>query len=131
MNLGGEWHLSDGPEGMSAPMLVPGDGISALHSAGLIPDPYFGRNEYDLRWICDRDWVIKRSFVVERTDLVLVAAMLDTLAEVVVNGVSVLWAANMFRSFRVDLSAVLRVGTNDIEIRFGDRKSTRLNSSHQ
>ena len=120
LNLGGEWHLSDGPEGMSAPMHIPGDGISALHDAGLIPDPYFGRNEYDLRWICARDWVIRRQFVVDRTDLVLVVSMLDTLAEVVVNGVSVLHAANMFRSFRVDLSAVLHVGTNDIEIRFGN-----------
>ena len=120
LNLGGEWHLSDGPEGMSAPMHSPGDGISALHDAGLIPDPYFGRNEYDLRWICARDWVIRRQFVVDRTDLVLVVSMLDTLAEVVVNGVTVLHAANMFRSFRVDLSAVLHVGTNDIEIRFAN-----------
>ena len=120
VDLGGEWHLSDGPEGMSAPMQIPGDGVSALHDAGLIPDPYFGRNEYDLRWICARDWVISRSFVVDRTDFVLVASMLDTLAEVVVNGVSVLRAANMFRSFRVDLSGVLRVGTNHIEIRFAN-----------
>ena len=90
VDLGGEWHLSDGAGGMSAPMAIPGDGISALHNAGLIPDPYFGRNEYDLRWICDRDWVISRSFVVDRIDLVLVVSMLDTLAEVVVNGISVL-----------------------------------------
>ena len=120
VDLNGEWHLSDGPEGMSAPMQIPGDGISALHDAGLIPDPYFGRNEYDLRWICDRDWVIRRKFALDRTDLVLVASMLDTLAEVVVNGVTVLRSANMFRSFRVDLSGVLRIGTNDIEIRFGN-----------
>ncbi len=120
VDLGGEWHLSGGPEGMSAPMQIPGDGISALHDAGLIPDPYFGRNEYDLRWICDRDWVISRQFVVDRTDLVFVVSMLDTLAEVVVNGVTVLRAANMFRSFRVDLSGVLRLGSNDIEIRFGN-----------
>ena len=120
VDLGGEWHLSGGLDGMSAPMQIPGDGISALYDAGLIPDPYFGRNEYDLRWICDRDWVISRQFVADRTDLVLVVSMLDTLAEVVVNGVSVLRAANMFRSFRVDLSGVLRVGSNDIEIRFGN-----------
>jgi beta-mannosidase len=120
VNLGGKWHLSDGANGMSAPMQIPGDGISALHDAGVIPDPYFGRNEYDLRWICDRDWVITRQFVVDRTDLVLIASMLDTLAEVVVNGVTVLRSANMFRSFRVDLSTVLRVGSNDIEVRFSN-----------
>ena len=94
VDLAGEWHLKDNRGDISAPMRVPGDGISALHDAGLIPDPYFGRNEYDLRWICDRGWVISRSFVVDRVDLVLVVSMLDTLAEVVVNGVSVLRAVN-------------------------------------
>ncbi len=90
VDLNGEWHLSDGLGGMSAPMHIPRDGISALHDAGLIPDPYFGRNEYDLRWICNRDWVLSRQFVVDRVDLVLVASMLDTLAEVAVNGFTVL-----------------------------------------
>ncbi len=120
VDLNGEWHLTDAAKGLSAPMQIPGDGISALHAARLIPDPYFGRNEYDLRWICASEWVISRSFVVDRTDLVFVVSMLDTLAEVVVNGVPVLRTANMFRSFRIDLSDVLRVGSNDIEIRFGN-----------
>ena len=120
LDLAGLWTLVDDTGEWRCDMAVPGDGISALHDAGLIPDPYFGRNEYDLRWICDRDWVISRQFVASRIDLVLVVSMLDTLAEVVVNGVTVLRSANMFRSFRVDLSAVLRVGANDIEIRFGN-----------
>ena len=131
VDLGGEWHLSDDAEGFAAPMHIPGDGITALHNAGLIPDPYFGRNEYDLRWICDRDWVIARQFVLDRVDMVLVISMLDTLADVVVNGVTVLRAANMFRSFRVDLSGVLRLGLNDIEIRFANvvAEAARLQSA--
>ena len=115
-DLAGLWTLVDDTGAWRCAMALPGDGISALHAAGLIPDPYFGRNEYDLRWICGRDWVISRSFEVEAVDQVLVISMLDTVAEVLVNGQSVLQCDNMFRSHRVDLSSVLRVGANDIAI---------------
>jgi len=118
LDLCGEWVLCDESGGHAVAFTLPGDGISALHAAGAIPDPYWGRNEYGLRWICARDWVASRVFDVDCTDQVLVVSMLDTVAEVTVNGVTVLRSDSMFRSFRVDLSAVLRLGRNDIVIRF-------------
>ena len=39
-------------------MRVPGDVHSALLAAGVIPDPYHGRNEYAVRWVADRDWTL-------------------------------------------------------------------------
>ena len=117
-DLGGLWSLADAKGAYSCPITLPGDCITALHDAGLIPDPYWGRNEYDCRWVSDHDWAMRRSFVVDRTDLVLVLSMLDTLAQVRVNGQLVLSADNMFRSHRVDLSDALRVGQNEIEIAF-------------
>ncbi len=117
-NLAEGWTLSDESGAYSVAFALPGDGITALHAAGAIADPYWGRNEYDLRWICGRDWVAKRAFSVSRTDLVLVVSMLDTVAEIAVNGVTVLASDSMFRSHRVDLSAVLRLGANDIAITF-------------
>ena len=118
LDLCGEWTLCDESGGHAVAFTLPGDGISALHAAEAIPDPYWGRNEYGLRWICARDWVASRVFDVDRTDQTLVVSMLDTVAEVMVNGVTVLRSDSMFRSFRVDLSAVLRKGRNDIAIRF-------------
>ncbi|MEO7380545.1 MAG: glycoside hydrolase family 2 protein, partial [Paracoccaceae bacterium] len=118
IDLAGEWQLSEVGGAQTHPMTLPGDGIDALHRAGAIPDPYFGRNEYGLRWICQRDWVVWRSFVVDRTDQVLVVSMLDTVAEIAVNGVQVLASDNMFRSYRVDVSGALRVGANEIAITF-------------
>ncbi len=118
MDLAEGWTLSDESGAYSVAFALPGDGISALHSAGAIADPYWGRNEDDLRWICGRDWVAKRSFSVTRTDLALVVSMLDTVAEIAVNGIAVLASDNMFRSYRVDLSAALRLGANDIAITF-------------
>ena len=120
LNLAGDWSLSQESGENTVTMALPGDGIDALFKAGLIPDPYFGRNEYGLRWISDRTWVAKRSFTTDRTDLVLVASMLDTLVTIKVNGRTVLTSDNMFLSHRVDLSGVLQKGTNDITLTFGN-----------
>ena len=117
-DLAGVWSLSDESGDFRAPMTLPGDGIDALFKAGAIPDPYWGRNEYGLRWICQRDWVAKRSFTVARTDQVLVVSMLDTVAEVRINGALVLASDNMFRSYRVDVSGALRKGENEVTITF-------------
>ncbi len=120
LNLAGDWSLAQENGENAVAFTLPGDGIDALFQAGTIPDPYFGRNEYGLRWICDRTWVAKRSFVTDRNDLVLVASMLDTLVTVAVNGTVVLTSDNMFLSHRVDLSSVLVKGRNDISLTFGN-----------
>jgi beta-mannosidase len=118
LDLAGCWTLSDESGAHVVPFDLPGDGVSALVKAGVIPDPYWGRNEYDCRWVCERDWVATRTFTVDRTDLSLEIDMLDTVAEVFVNGQSVLKAENMFRRHVAGLSSVLKVGENEISIRF-------------
>lgn len=118
LDLAGCWTLSDESGAHVVPFDLPGDGISALVKAGVVSDPYWGRNEYDCRWVCERDWVATRVFVVDRTDLSLEIDMLDTVAEVFVNGVSVLKAENMFRRHVAGLSSVLKLGENEISIRF-------------
>jgi beta-mannosidase len=118
IDLSGIWALSDESGQYQAPMAVPGDGITALHKAGLIPDPYWGRNEYGLRWIAERDWTIRREVVLDRTDYVFVADMLDTVAEVRVNGVEVLKADSMFRQQVAWIAEAAKIGTNLIEITF-------------
>jgi beta-mannosidase len=52
LNLAGAWALADTTGDFACDFALPGDVFSALHSGGLIPDRYWGRNEYDLRWIC-------------------------------------------------------------------------------
>ncbi len=127
MDLAGEWTLSDGTH--TVPFALPGDAITALHAAGVIPDPYFGRNENACRWVAERDWVATRTFTVDRTDLILEIDMLDTVAEVFVNGQSVLQADTMFRRHVADLSSALRPGENEISIRFAS--SVRVAAERQ
>lgn len=118
IDLAGDWVLRDDSGKHSTNMQVPGDAINALHCAGLIPDPYWGRNEYDLRWISERDWTLTRTFDLESTDFHLVLGELDTVAKVLVNGEQVLDADNAFRLYQVDVSSALCVGTNELEIQF-------------
>ena len=65
INLAGNWNLSDEFGEFRTPIVVPNDVISGLRDAGLIPEPYYGQNEYDLRWIADRDWTVSREFQAE------------------------------------------------------------------
>lgn len=127
LDLAGTWTLSDASGEFSWPMRVPGDGITALFEAGLIPDPYRGRNEYGLRWIAERDWTITRRFPLDRTDVMLVLEGIDTVAEVRVNGTLVREMANAFRSVRRPLQEA-RQGDNEIAITFrsGPREAARL-----
>ncbi len=116
MDLSGDWTLGDGEREVS--FALPGDAITALHGAGVIPDPYFGRNEYDCRWVAARDWIARRTFSHDGSPADLVIAELDCVAEVRLNGVTVLCAANAFRTWRVDVTPHLKSGENQIEIHF-------------
>ncbi len=118
LDLAGGWTLSDESGAHVIPFDLPGDGITALHKAGVIPDPYWGRNEYDVRWVSERDWTARRHFTHDGTPCDLVIDGLDTIAEVRLNGVLVLSAANAHRRWRVDVSAALRQGGNEVEILF-------------
>ncbi len=121
-NLSGRWTLRDETGAHVVPFDLPGDSITALQAAGVIPDPYWGRNELLVRWVADRDWQAERRFDHDGSAADLVIDGLDTVAEVAINGVPVLSAANSFRRWRVDAGA-LRTGENTITITF--RSATR------
>src|SRR3954470_10771537 len=105
------------------PATVPGCVHTDLFAAGKIGDPFVRLNEKAQQWIEREDWEYRTTFRVgedarasDRVELVF--AGLDTYAEVMVNGVSVLWASNMFRSWRVDVKPQLRAGDNVLLVRF-------------
>lgn len=117
VDLSGRWRLSDGGQHDTV-IDLPGDVISGLHAAGVIPDPYHGRNEYGLRWIAEREWTVRREVTLADTARVLHLSGLDCVATVRINGAVVLEAANAFRTWRVDVSHALVPGVNAVEITF-------------
>ena len=118
LDLSGVWSLASADAVHRADMPLPGDVHTALKVAGLIPDPYEGRNEEQVQWVAERDWVVERQFVVDDPDgrWYLDITYLDTVAIVFINDVPVLSADNCFRRFRPDVSAVLQAGENTIRI---------------
>jgi len=117
-DLTGAWSLRDAKGEHACDFKLPGDGITALHEAGLIPDPYWGRNEYDLRWICERDWTATRTFDLDDDDAILVLSEVDTVASVTLNGTEIAHLENAFRSYRIPLAGVARKGRNEISVTF-------------
>jgi beta-mannosidase len=120
IDLHGAWEISTVQGEHRASMTVPGDVHSALHSAGVIPDPYFGRNEDVVQWVAERDWSLERRFVLSDItgDWYLDIDYLDTVAVVFINDVPVLSADNCFRRYRPDVSHALQPGENTIRILF-------------
>ena len=101
---------------------VPGAVHTDLLAAELIPDPYLDQNEAELTWIWRTGWRYETRFTFpgESTDRVdLVCDGLDTIATVEVNGTQVASTANMHRSYRFEVTRLLRAGDNRLAISFG------------
>src|SRR5262245_17382206 len=117
LDLSGTWRLESGDGRVAAQIALPGDVHSALIAAGIIADPYLGRNELDARWVADVDWLIWREFDhagAGSAQWYLDLDGIDTVAEVSLNGAQVLEAANCFRRYRPDVTSALRPGRNTI-----------------
>lgn len=106
----------------SVPMSLPGDVHSALIDAQVISDPYWSTDETTVQWVGACDWVASREFEVadELHDrfAILTLTMVDTVAEIRVNGISLGTCQNQFRRWRFDISTVVHTGVNTIEIHF-------------
>lgn len=120
LDISGTWQLAEAGGDRRSAMRVPGDVHTALKEAGIIPDPYVGRNEDQVQWVAEREWVIERQFVIDDPDgnWYLDITYLDTVAVVFINDVPVLSADNCFRRYRPDVSAALQAGENTIRIHF-------------
>ena len=141
INLSGRWTLNPvlnhlTPEEARSlpadiPIPVPGDIASALLAANLIPDPFAGRAELECLWIGRTDWRLSTVFTIPSdnssdnssdrlTHALLAFPVLDTVAEVIVNGKETARSRNMFRPLFIEVTPEVRPGaanTLDVIIR--------------
>ncbi|MFF3499819.1 glycoside hydrolase family 2 protein [Streptomyces sp. NPDC003247] len=99
------WILRHGRDAL--PAVVPGCVHTDLLAAGVIPDPFLGRNETALGWVGRREWTYETRLPEagaghEQTDLVFDG--LDTAAEILVDGQVLGRVRNMHRSYRFDVT---------------------------
>jgi beta-mannosidase len=123
MDLCGEWDFRQSGSEHWIRASVPGCVHTDLMSAGLIDDPFYGRNEKSIQWIGEKDWEYRKTFTISEDDLLVsnmwvVLEGVDTYADISVNGLPVGTTDNMFRTWRFDISDKLKVGDNQLTIRF-------------
>ncbi|HSX99520.1 MAG TPA: glycoside hydrolase family 2 protein, partial [Streptomyces sp.] len=106
-------------EGDALPAEVPGCVHTDLLAAGLIPDPFLGRNETEVAWVGRREWTYEVELPGvgaadghERSDLVFDG--LDTAAEIRLDGRVLGSVRNMHRSYRFDITGL----TGRLSVRF-------------
>ncbi|MFA7076433.1 MAG: glycoside hydrolase family 2 protein [Candidatus Izemoplasmatales bacterium] len=122
IDLGGTWTLTADDLLISLNAKVPGSIYNDLLTASIIPDPFDQDNEDLVREYMIYDYVYERTFEVQESDLLgrqmdLVFEGLDTLTEVGINGKLILSTDNMHRTYRVDITEVLKLGKNTINVR--------------
>ena len=101
------------------PATVPGSVHTDLLAAGIIEDPYLDDQERLQSWIGRTDWEYRTRFAWsseghERHDLVFEGV--DTVAEIRLNGTVVATTANMHRTYRFDVGALLQDGDNELVV---------------
>jgi beta-mannosidase len=105
---------------LDLPATVPGCVHVDLLANGVIANPMVGRNEEAQHWVGESGWEYRLTFdyvpAAGSTDLVFDG--LDTFATVTLNGVELGRTQNMHRTYRFDVSKILRDHTNDLVVHF-------------
>lgn len=107
-------------EGIAA--AVPGSVYGALLEKGLIEDPYYRDNELKVLPLMENDFVYETSFQVteeftDANEVLLRFEGIDTLAEIIVNGIAAGNAYNMHRIWEFPVKKLLKVGENTLTVK--------------
>jgi len=95
---------------------IPGDVYTDLWNAGVIDDPYFGRNTARCRWVMHQEWWYSRQFSVDESlsdkVIMLEFAGVDYSCEVWLNGTYLGSHKGAFSPFSFDITEVVRSSKN-------------------
>ena len=102
---------------------VPGCVHLDLLKHNMIPDPFFRENEKEVQWISDINWNYQLTFsaddkIISKKYNKLIFYGVDTYADIYFNGEKVIEANNMFHPWEYDVSKLIKLGKNVIEVRF-------------
>lgn len=117
IDLNGVWTLID-ENGREISCTVPGCVHTDLYDVDFLMK---NKNSKECRYIENENWIYKRKFSVKVLDnkiTELVFEGIDTYCDIYLNGTLVGQAANMFIKHSFDISGLLILGDNEIEVRF-------------
>ena len=116
---GSDWQVCEnGKSEKKYPASVPGDIHHDLMVAGVIEDPYYADNSKKCGWIVEKDWRFSKIFCVEKLEDVteLIFDGIDTVSTIYLNGKEIAKTDNMFMQFRIDVTGVIKIGENRLEV---------------
>ncbi|MCX7027640.1 MAG: glycoside hydrolase family 2 protein [Spirochaetes bacterium] len=121
LSLAGIWNLRESGAPEKVPIELPGDIVSALLAAGLISDPYAGEDESAVQWVGRKDWFLEKEFSVDEEFLsagrvFLDLEIVDTMADISLNGTSLGSSSDMFTRFRREVAEYLVPGLNRLSV---------------
>jgi beta-mannosidase len=123
MELSSDWKFRKAGEASWLPATVPGCVHTDLLDKKLIPDPFYRKNELEVKWIETTDWEYITSFeapsgFTDFSNIDIDFGGLDTYADVYLNDSLVLKADNMFIGWTIPVKDILKNGTNTLRIYF-------------
>ena len=107
-----KWKLTNQNKSISVEGHIPGDVYADLITAKIINDPYVGYNDVLYRWVAMDNWTYSATEVQlphhAKHKWFLFGDGIDTVADININGRTVLKTDNMFRGYSVDIDGHLR-----------------------
>ena len=103
------------------PATVPGTVHTDLMATGHLADPYIDLNEIRQDWVGWQNWAYACGFDWKKLDATrhdIVFDGLDTFAEIALNGKKIGSTKNMHRSYRFNITDMLKVGNNSLNLEF-------------
>ncbi|KAK5260131.1 hypothetical protein LTR40_004702 [Exophiala xenobiotica] len=114
-----EWTLSNPNYSISVSGKVPSQAHLDLYDSEVIGDPYYGLNDFNLRWVAETNWTYTASLS-SFASTWLVFDGLDTFSTISVCNELVASTNNQFRQYYFDVTQALNNCTSpDITINFG------------
>ena len=131
-----EWKMSF-QDKKEIPCQVPCTMYGVLFENGYIPDPFYGTNELELRYLSEDDCDFFTEFDVSAEDFrkkhrELVFFGLDTICDITLNGKHLDRVMNMHRAHEYDVADWLVEGTNTLHLHFSSpvRYYREMNNKH-
>ena len=102
-------------------MTVPGSAMDTFCRAGILPDPYYGMNEYKWTEFWRNDFDIRSTFSmsaeeISRDQILLTFYGIDTIADIFLNGEKLGHTENMHRTWVYSVKDIVKAGENLLEI---------------
>lgn len=123
LSLNGLWEMKEDGGAEWRKGTVPGSVYQNLLEEGIIENPFFGENEWNVQEVAKKNYVYRKKFEADKRlccqeKIQLHLEGVDTISEIFVNGTSVLKTNNMHIPWEVDIKGQLHEGENTILVYF-------------